>query len=184
MLVHKTKLRGANLAKYIQYFNKQVGKAGTGEVGLQQMLQGVFLTGLGALRQQVEQAKPEGGWADLLSVQFASVQQHANTHLIRQPTGKANSGNSRGPGSAPRAGGSAPQHISNGAQKRSRLEDSQGQWCIFCKKGTHMTSECRNRKCADAAAVGPSKNSQAPPLGKGAAWKTAYFQRTLLSAIW
>ena len=123
------------------------------------MLQEVFLTGLGPLRQQVEQAKPEGGWADLLSLQSASVQQHANTHLNRQPTGKTNSGNSRGSGSTPRAAGSAPQHISNRAQKRSRLEDSQGQCCTFCKEGTHTTRECRNKKRADAAAAGPSKNS-------------------------
>ena len=109
VLVHKTKLQGANLAKYIQDFNKQVSRAGTGEVGLQQMLQEVFLTGLGALRRQIEQAKPEGGWADLLSLQSVNVQQHANTHLNRQHTGKTDSGNSRGSGSAPRASGSAPQ---------------------------------------------------------------------------
>ena len=159
VLVHKTRLQGANLAKYIQDFNKQVSRAGTGEVGLQQMLQEVFLTGLGALRQPVEQAKPEGGWADLLSLQSASVQQHANTHLSRQPTRKTNSGNSRGSGSAPRASGSAPQHISNRAQKRSRLEDTQDQWCTFCKKATHMTSNCRNKKRVDEAAAGQSKKS-------------------------
>ena len=123
------------------------------------MLQEVFQTGLGALRQQVEQAEPEGGWADLLSLQSASLQQHANTHLNRQPTGKTDSGNSRGSGSAPRAAGSAPQHLSNRALKRSRLEDSRGQWCTFCKKDTHMTSNCRNKKRLEEAAAGQSKNS-------------------------
>ena len=61
LLLHKLQL-GNDMAKFIQNFNRQVSRAGTGELANQNMLQEIFLSNLGGnLCQIVEQTRPEAG---------------------------------------------------------------------------------------------------------------------------
>ena len=75
-------MSGNQLTRYVQEFNRQVSRCGSGEQAWQAMLQELFLTGLSCnLRQIVEQSRPELGWASLESLQSSTTKVQQTLHL-------------------------------------------------------------------------------------------------------
>ena len=84
MLVHKTKLQGANLAHYIQSFNKQLSRAGPAETAWKDTQEELFLYGLGHLRPMVGQARQD---IPAMQTIAGAVHAAANLNKASQPSG-------------------------------------------------------------------------------------------------
>ena len=145
LLLHKTNMAGNNLPKFVQEFNRQVSRVGSGEAAWQSMLQELFLTGLsGNLRQIVEQSRPELGWTSLSSLQSSTAKAQQTLHLKNtKPSGSGSSkesGHKHGQGPHP----DQPQ------PKRTNLRAGSGgpsrPYCSFCQKFGHDLEACRTVK--------------------------------------
>lgn len=160
---NKLVMTGGNLAKFTQQFNRETQRLGSGETGLQAMLQESYLTGLPTeLRQLVEQSRPDTGYATLAALQSMAVtlQQTRNLRLQDRAT---DSGNSQGSGT--KRGGF--DRKANKAAKKQRQLGPDATWCDHCQVNTHNTADCRSLKRKQDAdfrrlqkhAPKPSKNS-------------------------
>ena len=154
LLVHQVSMQGSHLARYVQEFNRQVSRAGSGEQAWQNMLQELFLSGLsGNLRQVVEQSRPEMGWTSLETLQGATAKSQQTLHL--QGSRPAGSGSSKESGGNKRQPGPHPEQRST-KQQRSHLQPSRPKpagnrsFCTFCKKAGHPTEDCRILKRINA----------------------------------
>ena len=148
LLLHKISMSGNQLARFVQEFNRQVSRGGSGEQAWQAMLQELFLSGLsGNLRQIVEQSRPELGWASLESLQSAATKAQQTLHLKGRPAGSGcshESGHKRHQGS----------HPDQRQGKRSNLAARPGPsrpYCTFCKKPGYPTEDCRIAKRIQAS---------------------------------
>ena len=137
VLLHTTAMQGNRLAKYIQDFNQQSGRLGSGNPGLRDLLYELFLSKLAKdLRRVVEQSRPEQGWESMETLQQATLRAQQTLHLqgTREPT---NSGSSAGSGGKRPSGGDPP---GQGFSKRQKVEGFP--WCERCKRNTHNTVDC------------------------------------------
>ena len=181
MLVHKTKLQGANLAHFIQAFNKQLSRAGPAETAWKDFQEELFLSGLGHLRPMVVQARPEGGWADIQALQTTAVAVHAAANLNKasQPSGSGSGSGSHnsavGSGSQKRSG----SQIQNppGTKKTRMAEQAAAKRSLFCNNCQiqgHSEEECRRKARKEYGPIqpkgaGPKNSSASPCQGKGEA---------------
>ena len=137
MLLHTTAMQGNKLAKYVQDFNQQAGRLGSGNLGLRDLLYELFLSKLAKdLRRVVEQSRPEQGWESLETLQQATLRAQQTLHLqgTREPT---NSGSSAGSGGKRPSGGDPP---GQGFSKKQKVDGHP--WCERCKRNTHDTADC------------------------------------------
>lgn len=156
-LLHRTKLTGGQLARYVQDFNTQVSRAGSGDTAWNSMAQELFLSGLGSLRQQVEQSRPEAGWTSLNALQSTAVTVHqtSNQHSTRA----TNSGSSQGSGhkrSAPPAADRAGP-----SRKQSRLSRDaawNAKFCSNCERNGHTLGECKRHARGEIGPLKPKPN--------------------------
>lgn len=82
VLFNKLVMKGVELAKFIQQFNQQAQRLGSGDLGLQAMLQEVFLSGMpNELRQLVEQSRPKARFASLAALQSMAATLQQTRHL-------------------------------------------------------------------------------------------------------
>ena len=165
-LLHKVCLKGNNMAKYIQEFNTQVGRAGSGEAGLNALLQELFLFYLGPdLRRAVELSRPIDGWADLAALQATTVSAHSTLGI----TTSKQTGSSDNSSGTKRQGQQASGH-----NKRSRMgpsNDSQqtaeGLWCTVCNRAGHDVDSCRVVKRAARHSENRGGSRSGGPRGRG-----------------
>lgn len=151
ILLHQIKLGGGSLAKYVQDFNAQLSRAGPPRTAWENMLQELFLTGLGLpLRQLVEQARPEGGWSSLGALESTSATVH-HTANLSAPMRSTNSGSSR------ESGQKRPAALPAGPAKKTRHDNKSAYNSLFCTnceiKG-HEVADCKRKA---AGLLGPIK---------------------------
>ena len=131
-------MQGNKLAKYVQDFNQQVGRLGSGDAGLRDLLYELYLSKLAKdLRRVVEQSRPELGWESLNSLQQATLRAQQTLHLQGSREQPTNSGSSAGSGGKRPPGGNPP---GQGTSKRQKVDGLP--WCEKCKRNSHNTADC------------------------------------------
>ena len=136
LLLHKISMSGNQLARYVQEFERQVSRGGSGEQAWQAMLRELP-------DQSVEQSRPELGWASLESLQSSTTK--AQQTLLLKDNRPAGSGSSHESGHKRQRG----SHLEQRHNKRSNLAARSGPnipCCTFCKKPGLDLDTCRTAK--------------------------------------